>query len=263
MKEQPNPDSPQAKAAELALKQLRQRLLDLSSRNRLLNFKHNTRSGGGIRIVDASISELFESLIGEKPIELIAMPEPPDELDDEKTERFLAALEEAMLTDKTYIKELKEIEATGQDDSEARLRTAERTLRDKVRRKLKMSSRKDAGLSLKEWAVKRGINTDFDLATGGKASIDRRKHHWQTLLPQSDMDRRLRAIYQAANEAQREYGVQTLSCVFGFLEWSPRSVNDKIEEVLFSPLVLAPVEIKLKKQLSNRARGRTLIDLRG
>jgi len=260
MKEPPNPDSPQAKAAELALKQLRQRLLDLSSRNRLLNFKHNARSGGGIRIVDASISELFESLIGDKPVELIAMPEPPDELDDEKTERFLVALEEAMLTDKTYIKELKEIEATGPDDSEARLRAVERTLRDKVRRKLKMPSRKDAGLSLKEWAVKRGINTDFDLATGGKASLDRKQNYWQTLLPQSDLDRRLRAIYQAANEAQREYGVQTLSCVFGFLEWSPKSVNDKAEDVLFSPLVLAPVEIKLKKQLSNRARGRTLID---
>ncbi|WP_193222345.1 DUF4011 domain-containing anti-phage protein Hhe [Alkalilimnicola sp. S0819] len=57
-----------------ALENLRIRLLDLSSRNRLLNFKHSKT--GSLRIIDELPNQLHEVLLSEKRLRLIPVPEP-------------------------------------------------------------------------------------------------------------------------------------------------------------------------------------------
>lgn len=57
-----------------SLENLRNRLLDLTSRNRLINFKH-TKSAG-LRIVDALPDALAEMLTSEKEIKFLAVTEP-------------------------------------------------------------------------------------------------------------------------------------------------------------------------------------------
>lgn len=57
-----------------SLENLRNRLLDLTSRNRLINFKHTKSSG--LRIVDALPDALEEMLTSEKEVKFLAVPEP-------------------------------------------------------------------------------------------------------------------------------------------------------------------------------------------
>lgn len=57
------------------LAKLRSRLLDLSARNRLLNFSHN-RGKRFVRIVDELPNQLFETLLSDRDMRFEAVPEP-------------------------------------------------------------------------------------------------------------------------------------------------------------------------------------------
>lgn len=253
-----DPVSPGARAALIQIKTLRQRLLDLSTRNKLISFKHNARSSKSfVRVIDADIQDLFEHLTSGKPLELVPLPHPPDEPPDEQTNEFRDALEEALLTDKKYLKEVELIEAEERDDSEAKIRSAERALRDRLRRKLKMPSRSDAMLTTSKWARENRINPEFELS-GSKLS--RRASQWQALLYEDDLARRLRSIWYGARESQNEFGINTLNFVFGFLEWSPSTPSGESEEVIFSPIILSPVDIRPRPRRPNAANGRMLLD---
>ena len=88
-----DPGAPGARAALIQIKTLRQRLLDLSTRNKLISFKHNARSSKSfVRVIDADIQDLFEHLTSGKPLELVPLPHPPDEPPDEQTNEFRDAL---------------------------------------------------------------------------------------------------------------------------------------------------------------------------
>lgn len=66
------------------LEKLRARLLDLTNRNRLLNFKHSNASS--LRVVDVDLDSVFSRLIGEEEIPFRYVPEPdlsPDSDDGE------------------------------------------------------------------------------------------------------------------------------------------------------------------------------------
>jgi very-short-patch-repair endonuclease len=56
------------------LDQLRQRLLDLTARNKLLNFRHGSAS---LRFVNVDLEASFNSLLDEKKLALLPVPEPP------------------------------------------------------------------------------------------------------------------------------------------------------------------------------------------
>lgn len=256
-----HPASPQAMAAKPRIEELRKQLLDLSTRNRLLNFKHNARGGRFIRVVDDSAIDLFNHLKSDEAVEFIGVPNPPDEPDDETSEEFTLALEEALLTDKAYLKVVDQIEDSPSDDSEAKLRKAERALRDRLRKKLGLESRGDVQMSAKDYARKLGINPEFDLGATRRLMRSRPKRNWQTLYSQEDLARRLRGIEQIAREARQEYGVETLFVVYGFLEWSPPTPAGESEDVLFSPLILCPVGIERKTPGSSRnTKGDLLIE---
>ena len=57
-----------------ALKNLRLRLLDLTARNRLINFRHSKR--GSLRIIDELPKQLVETLLGENEMRFRPVPEP-------------------------------------------------------------------------------------------------------------------------------------------------------------------------------------------
>lgn len=69
--EEPASDSPES------LEKLRSRLLDLSARNRLLNFSH-ARSKRFARIIDELPDQLFESLTSEQTMRFAPVPEPTE-----------------------------------------------------------------------------------------------------------------------------------------------------------------------------------------
>jgi very-short-patch-repair endonuclease len=250
-----SPDSPQARAAEPKIKQLREQLLDLSTRNRLISFKHTPNSSRYVRIVDESLPHLFAQIIAGASVEFVPVPDPPDEPEDENTDEFRAAFNRALLTDKSYLKEAKEIGASAGDDAEARLRKVERALRDRVRRHLRLPTRFQAMPSLRDYAVQLGINPEFDLS-GSRLGYRRRgENQWQTLMGPQDLARRLSALEHAAREAQQELGVETLHLVFGFLEWYPRTPDGEAEEMLLSPLVLQLATIEKRRKLGPRTVG--------
>src|SRR6516164_3134475 len=74
-------------STELGLDRIRTRLLDLTNRNKLLNFRHSAASS--LRVVNASISGAFQRLRDNEKIAFEPVPEPEYEIDEEapKTKR--------------------------------------------------------------------------------------------------------------------------------------------------------------------------------
>lgn len=67
----------QKSQAYKALENLRMRLLDLTARNRLINFRHTKNSN--LRIIDELPNQLFETLLGDTEMRFLAVPEPTKE----------------------------------------------------------------------------------------------------------------------------------------------------------------------------------------
>lgn len=76
-----NEDQQTLSTALSSLENLRTRLLDLSPRNRLLNFRHSRT--GNLRIIDELPDQLHEKLLSEQEVRFLPVPEPiPKELID-------------------------------------------------------------------------------------------------------------------------------------------------------------------------------------
>lgn len=91
--------SPRETAAQKRIADLRMRLLDLSNANRLLNYKFSNRSRRQVRLVDELPDQLISKLQDGKRLVFKSLPEPDDEPEDEKSDRFLLALEQARRSD--------------------------------------------------------------------------------------------------------------------------------------------------------------------
>ena len=249
----------QSEAAGPKIAELRQQLLDLSARNRLLNFKHSARGARYVRIIVEVASDLFRQLQSDKAVEFVPLKDPPEDPVDEQTDTFQDALSEAILTDRIYLEAVAKIEADEADDAEARLRSAERSLRDRIRRELGMPTRREAQPSLQEYAKTLGLSPNFDLSENRLKNRRRPAPQWQTFQLDDELRRKLKGIAQQARESLNEYGVETLHVVFGFLEWSPPTADGVAEDVLFSPLVLQPVGIKRHQAVGPNAGGGNLL----
>jgi superfamily I DNA and/or RNA helicase/very-short-patch-repair endonuclease len=70
------PISPEflAGSTEAGLEKIRTRLLDLTNRNRLLNFRHTTASS--LRVVDIDLNVVFRRLLGGEKLAFLPVPEP-------------------------------------------------------------------------------------------------------------------------------------------------------------------------------------------
>jgi hypothetical protein len=227
---------------------LRTKLLDLSRRNPMLNYKHRAGSRRHLRIVNANYDAVYSELIrGEKELSIVSLPEPDNIPDDERTQEFMAALGHAKATDIDYLTRREALETVARQD-EGTLAELDRRLRDCIREQLGMPPRPDRReLNLFEHARKHGINPSYELAR--EPANGQQVNRLQTLQFSDDLDSRLARIAADAKLAEQESGLSTLFLAFGFLRWYESNASDVPN---FAPLLLLPVELK-KRMEARRA----------
>lgn len=225
------------------LEKLRLRLLDLSGRNRLLNFNFSERSRTQVRLVDELPDQIFEKLEKGTALRIASLPEPPEHPTDEDDDAFRLLLETMRDADEEYMEAVASLDEADRDSEE--LQRIERELRDKVREELGMSPRTDVkSLSKTEYAKRLDINPNYDLPTlqsedGGKST--HRDNDLQTLLYRNELERKLAGLREGARKSLQETGVNTLYLAFGMLEWYESDQSDKR---LLAPLLLYPVTLE-------------------
>jgi very-short-patch-repair endonuclease len=230
---------------------LRLRLLDLSKRNQLLNYKLSARSKRFLQIVDCSFEEVHKRLADdEESLRILALPEPDEIPADERTEEFRSALDRGFETDVEYLTALDAMESTGRED-DAALAKLERQLRDRVREELGLPPRRSVKeVNRAEHARSLGIEPTHELPPAHKARDGR---VLQTLKYPDELEAILDKIAGDARLAEQEMGLSTLFLAFGFLEWYESDASDKLA---YAPLLLLPVSIEKQK-----VRGKTVYAL--
>jgi hypothetical protein len=82
---------------------LRLKLLDLSKKNRMLNYNLGSRSKRHLQIVDEVMDEIYKKLVGDDAtLRIEPLDEPEDVPPEEKTEEFIGALEHAKVSHLEY-----------------------------------------------------------------------------------------------------------------------------------------------------------------
>jgi len=190
------------------LNQLRKRLLDLTTTNKLLNFRHSAKSC--LRVVDELPDELFKRLKDDDHLLFRPVPEPPNE-----------SVNESKLADGTKLV----LNLEGLADEKP--------------------SRSSKRIPAKEYAATLGINTSYDLPEPSATTDDHHKDKYiQTLHYPDELESMLRRISTNARTVIEESGTNMLYLNFGFLEWYESSDS---REPLLAPLVALPVELTKTK----------------
>jgi hypothetical protein len=225
----------------------RKRLLNLSLNNRLLNFKHSERGKNYVRIVNTK-PDLFVQALANNDLDFVALPPLNSEPEDEKTDEFLRALEQAKLTDEIYLKALSKLDTEGANEKSQE--AFELDLRNRVRAELGLPPRRFAALqSTKAWAKQNGINPNYDLSPDHDAlAVASQTHKLQTLLYKNDLERSLNRLNQLSRESMQEMGINTLYAIIGFLEWFE---DENSHRAIQSPLLMYPVELKRNQRRGN------------
>lgn len=226
------------------LEALRRRLLDLTLRNPLLNYKHTGRSQRLVRLIDELPDQLFERLESERLLRFQSLGTPRDDPADERTIQFRRALDALKLQDPDYLQELSSL---GDDPGDRLLDQAEEKLRIRLRERVGMPPRRERGTRTVENAAhEQGFDPSFDLPSslGASAGSVDSKHSdaaMQTLLFDEPLERALGGIRNNVRLSIDESGVNPLFLVFGFLEWYEDS-NSSVP--LHAPILLYPVELE-------------------
>jgi hypothetical protein len=247
------PDDGRARVAADLIERLRTRLLDLTSRNPLLNYRHSDRARAQVRVIDELPDVLFARLAEGRSMTFRAVDEPDDVPGDERTDDFQIALESARLSDPEY---LQEVEGLPDEDRQSpTLLRLERELRNRVRTGLGLAPRPSRRLiSVAEQARAQGLDPNYDLPR--PEPIIEARHEddeIQTLLFPDRMEARLSALREGARRALEETGINTCFAAYGFLEWY-ESVDS--EKPLYAPLLLQALEID---RVSHRGRWRYFV----
>jgi hypothetical protein len=193
---------------------LRTRLLDLTTRNPLISFRHSSRSRRHIRVIDELPDILYTRLDAEPPsaLRFKSLGDEPDIPDDEKTILFRRALDAAKLEDPEYIQKINE----SGDPGDKVLDRLERELRDRLRVQLGMPPRMFTGsLTPAEVARRRGLDPSFDLpaSTTGTEVSPPTKHSdsaIQTLLFADAADRTLARMRDQVRLSVDQVGVNPI-----------------------------------------------------
>ncbi len=223
------------------LERLRLRLLDLSLRNRLLNFKFSERSRTQVRVVDTLPDRVFKQLEEGGRLKLASLPEPPEHPTDEDDDGFRLLLEAMRDTDTEYIAAVAALDEVDRDSQD--FQKIERQLRDKVRAELALPPRTNVQtLSKADYAKSLGMNPDYDLPTDN-GNPAHRNNKLPTLLYPDELERKLAGLREGARKSIQETGLNTLYLAFGMLEWYESDQSDKR---LLAPLLLYPVKLDRK-----------------
>ncbi len=238
------PDSTEQRRLEGLYEKLRVKLLDLSQKNRMLNYSLGARSRRHIQIIDTTLEDVYGKLVGEEgKLRIAFLPEPEDRLPEETTEDFLSALQHAKVSDIDYLTRLDALEREGRDD-EIELATLERQLRDRVRAQLGLPPRPSrADISRAEHARALGMEPGLELPAKAPHRSPE-THTLQTLKYPDELEQVIARIDNQARLAEQEMGVSTLFLAFGFLEWYQSDDSDK---PAYAPLLLLPVSLERQK----------------
>jgi very-short-patch-repair endonuclease len=187
-----------------SLSKIRNRLLDLTSRNRLLNFPFPPPKKLSLQIVDELPEILYNRLLDGDSLIFKAVPEPKSE---------------------DYSTEIKSEQQIAEFPS---ISIPKPTVREYAK-KLGI----DTSFDLPEYPI-------FDQEQGTIASKHKDKF-LQTLQYPLELESILRSIDSAARTAIEESGTNMLYLIFGFLEWYESESSDKKR---LAPLIMVPVSIK-------------------
>lgn len=229
------------------IERLRTKLLDLTTRNPLLSFKHSGRAIRFVRIIDEVPNVLFERLEREDreaTFRFRSLGAASDVPRDEDTATFRRALDAAKLEDRDYIDGEKAL--TDQDGEKALLRL-EHALRVRVRERLGLpplstSTPSDPGVVAK----KKGLDPSFELPVAAAGQSQHTDSFLQTLLFEERMLSTLSKMREHVNHSLDETGVNPLFAVFGFLEWYE---DDASQVPYFAPLLV--YQLHLHRDLAN------------
>lgn len=221
-----------------AVEQYRSKLLDLSSRNPLVNFRHSERSRSHVRLVNEIPEILFSKLEAGRELSFEALPDPVLIPDDESGSWFETALRKARRSDENYQEALTKL---GPSPSERQKRKLERQLRDRLR--VEHGLRPFIPVTDPPARARElGIDPSYDLPrNNGQTARHFRDLKVQTLFYRDDLDRKLAALRDTARVLLNDAGLNALYCAFGFLEYYESAAAD---EKRVAPLVFYPVDLE-------------------
>ncbi|MEI6064446.1 MAG: DUF4011 domain-containing protein, partial [Pseudanabaena sp. ELA748] len=188
------------------IRKFQDKLLDLSARNKLLNFKFSENARTQIRIVNDSPDRIYKRLNEGKRLVLETLPEPDSTPPDENSEQFQRMLIEMRSTDEQYQSAI-----SNDDESPENLQAIERLLRDRVRTRLSLPKLIGSKISPtpQQQAQGLGINPAYDLpssVTGIRGS----NSVLQTLLFPKEFERKASGLSTGARTSIQETGRNTL-----------------------------------------------------
>jgi very-short-patch-repair endonuclease/DNA polymerase III delta prime subunit len=225
---------------------LRNRLLDSSRRNPLIQVPFRANSSTLIRFVDELPDDLSEKLSNQTEMRLVSLPAIDEPLPDEQTDEFLSAVDIARGTDEVFLSESENLDPTDEEYAQKEM-DLERDLKDRVRVDLGLPERQtEDNPSLAVHASTHGISPDYILPDPAERHDDGRHDDTdiQTLLLPERLDRVGRSLHDRGHSFERETGVNVLHAAFGILEWSePGSARGPSH----SPLLLLEVRMDRKK----------------
>jgi very-short-patch-repair endonuclease len=205
-----------------AIKQLRLKLLDLTNRNRLLNFKFTDSSKKYVRIIDEIPGHLYDQLTSDPAnsakLYFASLPEPP------------ARLIESRATDLLPVREAAGARIAANGERASPESTAPAPPTDPLR------------FNLEQWARDNGIDPSYDLPEKAKTAFTGKHldNQIQTLLLPETLEKKMARIREDARLVEQEQGTSTLYAAFGFLEWYEDTVS---REARYAPLFLLPVQL--------------------
>lgn len=218
------------------LEGFRNKLLDLTTRNNLLNLGlKSQRTVRLLRFIDCNLQAVLNGLTSGRQYSLSALPEPPKEKQSMLDEAAVnAALAEVKSKDPLYQQIL--ADGTGDDASKAALAQADDRLRAAVLEDLGHAS-KDAqsARNRASWAEQQGVNPSYTLSLAKGEKVH--QGALRVLLLDPRMERVAEGIRKQAQSSIEETGNNILYFAFGCLEWSEKNKN------FFAPLILLPVEL--------------------
>ena len=220
------------------IEELRNKLIDISRRNKLINYKKPPKSRY-LKIIDESAEFIFNYLIKKEnsKFKFKAIPEP--NINSEKINK--------LKKDKEILE--KKLEENNSLLSKKEREEISNALKEII---LKLNLHKKILLSAEERAKELGFNTsdelpEIDLTT---ENIDNKyiDDSLQTLHYPNEMEKILKNIKRNARSIIEETGSNMLYLILGVLEWQETDYSDNINK---SPLITIPV-ILTKTKLKNK-----------
>lgn len=219
------------------IQQYRAKLLDLTSRNPLISFRHSERSRSHIRVIDEIPEKLFGKVAAGKEFFFKPLPDPELEPHDEGTPMFASSLRQARLEDQAYKEALSEV---GTNPSPRQLQKVDRELRNRIRAALGLAAFQPSWEPSKR-AKEVGLDPEYALpALNGQTARRHNDSKIQTLFFAEDLERKLSRLRDAARVLEKDAGFNALFCSFGYLEYyeSDRSDEKRVAPLVFLPVVL-------------------------